>query len=94
MHASAARTSSSSVPEIEREFIRISLKNRNDSIADDTHKDDGGNNIDLMSQPSGSKSILCDEIDSDIPTDFNDDNHIFHINFMQSMQNIINHDKR
>lgn len=36
----------------------------------------------------------CDEIDSNIPPGFNDIDHIFHIDFMRSMQSLISQQEK
>lgn len=43
---------------------------------------------------SSSESGCCDEVNSSIPTDFNDIDHIFHIDFMRSMQTLLSQQKR
>lgn len=41
-----------------------------------------------------SKNDCCDGLNNQLPIDFNDVNHLFHMNFMQSMQLLRSQEKR
>lgn len=67
-----------------------------DAIAED--EDDVINTVDTVKQTencsSNSSKSDCDEIDSSIPPGFNDIDHIFHIDFMRSMQSLISQQEK
>lgn len=58
--------------------------------------DDGNDHSNLVEHDDSnlSKNDCCDGLNNQLPIDFNDVNHLFHMNFMQSMQLLRSQEKR
>lgn len=82
--------------DLEEKIARISIDG--DAVAAVVAEDDviGTVSSEQRTENCSSRSIKsdCDEIDSNIPPGFNDIDHIFHIDFMRSMESLMSQQEK